>query len=470
MIFLLAGCGSGEVDDEKNTDGPSGDVDIYTVIFYDSQMNILKEVEVAEGEDVIAPSDPSKDGYTFSQWSTSFEDVSIDLNIYPIFIPNQYSISFYSENSVVEVWNNLFVASTLDSLPVITRDGYIFDGWYVDAQLTVKFNGTVMPSNDLTLYAKWVADSSLATEELYYFSSTFGNTNGNLQNTGLAVYDSTRNIHLYSVGASVYAYDPVSDETELLFTSTYGGRATYLNMYDDNLYYIDSADGYFMRYDMISGTVEVLSDKEHHFLAREQSYIFVQTYEEYYGTYKYLLKRYSESSDSYLSSVVQSIEHINIDYGRIYYNEIDSVEFDLRASNFMGRTTVAYLSSDGFTEIDELVLQDVTQAYEEYIGLIASVGDDYGLYLYNTIDGVTEVELSTNIHNLNFDGTYFYYIQGTNLVKLNPETLDKTILLTVSSDTDFLNIVQHWIYYGDYDTGVISRLHPDTLEVEVLSE
>ena len=37
----------------------------------------------------------------------------------------------------------------------ITRAGYVFGGWYTDAACTNKFTATVMPANDIKLYAKW---------------------------------------------------------------------------------------------------------------------------------------------------------------------------------------------------------------------------------------------------------------------------------------------------------------------------
>ena len=39
-----------------------------------------------------------------------------------------------------------------------TRTGYDFDGWFTDASCTIPFVLTEMPSNDVTLYAKWVVN------------------------------------------------------------------------------------------------------------------------------------------------------------------------------------------------------------------------------------------------------------------------------------------------------------------------
>lgn len=41
----------------------------------------------------------------------------------------------------------------------IVKTGYSFAGWYTDSALTAKFSNTTMPSKNVTLYAKWTANS-----------------------------------------------------------------------------------------------------------------------------------------------------------------------------------------------------------------------------------------------------------------------------------------------------------------------
>lgn len=470
FVVLLSGCGSSDDDDLKNPSDPNDETVTYTVTFFDADMNVIKVVDVAEGEDATAPNDPEKIGYTFNEWSDSFEQVSRDLMIYPIFIPNMYSIYYYSDGELIKEVNNLMYQENIEPLYVPSKEGYIFDGWFVQEGFDIRYMGDSMPSNDLILHARWTPESSLSTEELYYYSSSFGNSNGNLQNIGLVAYDYDRDRHLYSVGHSVYAYDSLADETTLVFTSAYAGRPTYLNVYGDYLYYIDSEYGYLMRYDLVNDTLQLISDKEYHFLSRNQSYIYALSYEDYYGEDRFVLRFYSESNGTFNTTAINTVEHINSYGSRIYYTNIDSVSVELRASNFMGRSTIVNLENDGFETIEQLVLQDVTQNYEVYIGFIGSKVEESGFYIYNSVDGVTEVSLSSQIHDLNFDGTYFYYIDGTTLMKVDPTSLEVTELMSVPSDVDFLNIIHHWIYYGDYESGNIYRVHPDTLEVVILSE
>lgn len=57
------------------------------------------------------------------------------------------------------------------SLPVASKSGYRFDGWYYDSTLTNKVTGNVVTATDITLYAKWGA---LPIHQ-YQVNGTWGN-------------------------------------------------------------------------------------------------------------------------------------------------------------------------------------------------------------------------------------------------------------------------------------------------------
>jgi uncharacterized lipoprotein YddW (UPF0748 family) len=59
--------------------------EIYTVIFYDLDDNILTSVEVLAGEEAIAPNAVEINGKTFSKWDKDFDAVFEDLEIRPIY-------------------------------------------------------------------------------------------------------------------------------------------------------------------------------------------------------------------------------------------------------------------------------------------------------------------------------------------------------------------------------------------------
>ena len=55
-----------------------------------------------------------------------------------------------------------------NSVPVIeepAREGYTFDGWYLDAEYAQKFDAESKVSNNITLFAKWTLEAEAETTE-----------------------------------------------------------------------------------------------------------------------------------------------------------------------------------------------------------------------------------------------------------------------------------------------------------------
>ena len=66
-------------------------------------------------------------------------------------------VTFEPENgsgaTVVEVESGAMV--NIGDIPTVTKDGYIFSGWYLSgAESAFDFTGTAI-TGDITLYAKW---------------------------------------------------------------------------------------------------------------------------------------------------------------------------------------------------------------------------------------------------------------------------------------------------------------------------
>lgn len=78
--------------------------------------------------------------------------------IYAKWTINSYTISFDSNGgspvtSITQAYNT---AVSAPSDP--TKEGYTFAGWYSDTDLTLPYTFTVMPAGSMTLYAKWTPD------------------------------------------------------------------------------------------------------------------------------------------------------------------------------------------------------------------------------------------------------------------------------------------------------------------------
>lgn len=103
----------------------------------------LSSQEVEEGESAIAPSNPTREGYTFIGWDADFSNVTEDLIVTAIYKINRYKVDFIDwDNSVLKSdsvdWNTAAIAPENP-----TRSGYTFVGWdkdftIIDSDLIVR--------------------------------------------------------------------------------------------------------------------------------------------------------------------------------------------------------------------------------------------------------------------------------------------------------------------------------------------
>lgn len=79
----------------------------------------------------------------------------------------------YKLNNGSEDEKRTFYVGQIISYPEAVREGYIFDGWYKDAELTVKVTATEIATADATFYAKWKEKTSIVVE--HYTMDVNGN-------------------------------------------------------------------------------------------------------------------------------------------------------------------------------------------------------------------------------------------------------------------------------------------------------
>jgi uncharacterized repeat protein (TIGR02543 family) len=120
--------------------------------------------------ETIVLEDASRIGYTFGGWYTSedFNGEAVteitmgsvgDIRLYAKWIINSYTISFDSEGGSEVDAITAEYGTNVSEPSEPTRAGYTFDGWYVDAAMTVVYEFTTMGAEDITLYAKWIINS-----------------------------------------------------------------------------------------------------------------------------------------------------------------------------------------------------------------------------------------------------------------------------------------------------------------------
>ncbi|RJP61813.1 MAG: hypothetical protein C4543_02940, partial [Ignavibacteriales bacterium] len=221
---------------------------------------------------VTQPTDPTKEGYTFGGWysdeglTTAFSFTTMpaeDIMLYAKWDLAQFTISFESNGgSLIDSITQDYL-STVTSSENPTKQGYTFDGWFSDNTLTTSYNFTTMPSEDITVYAKWnpnlyevtfvlnngetnVIETDYAGSELMtpnYVGYTFDGwyLDSGLLNIYPSVYFPTSSITLYakwSIATYTISYelfDGVNNATN---------PKTYTILTDNFIYQAPSKEGY----------------------------------------------------------------------------------------------------------------------------------------------------------------------------------------------------------------------------------
>ncbi|MCK9166900.1 MAG: InlB B-repeat-containing protein, partial [Acholeplasmataceae bacterium] len=122
--------------------------------------------EVKKGETVEKPTDPLREGYLFLDWYLDLEDEEAFDFITPItndiillakweavLLPDQVLVIFdyQYDNKREEFIVN--IGSLLDEVVPGEREGYLFEGWFYEADL---FDFETAIEEEITLYAFWI--------------------------------------------------------------------------------------------------------------------------------------------------------------------------------------------------------------------------------------------------------------------------------------------------------------------------
>lgn len=452
----------------------------YTMIFVTNCDVTIDPIKYNFTDSIIKPKELVREGYTLIGW---FRDVELTI-LHTFTIPINEDVTFYAKWELYE-YTMTFVTNcekTIDPIKYYitdtiikpkdpVREGHIFIGWFSDVGLTNLYVFNVSKNADVTLYGKWeikeTGNEHLATEVLPVFSSLYGNTNGNLNNKGLAVYDTKRALHYISHESSVYTYNPANNETTLLFKLTSEGRATFLNMDKDILYFIDSYNGYLISYHIEDNVFTTISETENIYASRTQSWVnFI------YPTIKFdqeyvALQRYITSNKTLAYIQGYGFEHLNIYGTRTYYKPIDSLSLNVMNYNGQGKATVINLETFNVTNQFETLLYNVDQDYVSYFALILEIGHKTGVYLYNSNDGLIEIMLG-DVRNLNYDGKHIYFISSSSLYKIDLVAKTPEKIYDLSSSDAYLNIVNNWFYIGSYISPNIYRINPVSKKIEYI--
>ena len=167
------------------------------------------------GNEILTyPKDPTKESFAFAGWYSDklytkeaheydYENTALeeDVTLYAKFVPassitNPYSITFEPNKGSSVATQKVDFGGKVDGTKVTTeRAGFEFDGWYIDADYTRKWNFTYdRVWKARTLYAKWISTGYTITYELNAEDAENSASNPAVFkfDTGLTLFDPTR--------------------------------------------------------------------------------------------------------------------------------------------------------------------------------------------------------------------------------------------------------------------------------------
>ena len=135
---------------EDMTITASWTINQYTITFDTDGGSTIDPITQNYGTAIVAPANPTKDGYTFAGWDKTIpltmpaEDMTITAN----WTINQYTITFNTNggNAIDPITQNYGTAIVAPANP--TKSGYTFTGWD-------KTIPSTMPAENMTITAQW---------------------------------------------------------------------------------------------------------------------------------------------------------------------------------------------------------------------------------------------------------------------------------------------------------------------------
>ena len=135
---------------------------------------VISEETYKFGEEIKAPKEPTREGYTFNGWSIEIPETmpAKDIVAEAEWEVNQYTVTFIADKDTVQTDKYDFGAN-VEEISIGDKEGYTFVGW--DAKVPSQ-----MPAEDLTFHAVWEAKKyNFVYEiegEVFSYEYSFGDT------------------------------------------------------------------------------------------------------------------------------------------------------------------------------------------------------------------------------------------------------------------------------------------------------
>ena len=132
-------------------------INTYTVTFKDWDGTVLKTQTVNYGSSATPPADPYRSGYTFTGWSGTYTNITSNQTVTATYAISVCTITFNANGGYCDVSSKTIgIGSAIGALPIPTRDGYDFAGWYPSTSAySYPINADTTFTEDAVLYAFW---------------------------------------------------------------------------------------------------------------------------------------------------------------------------------------------------------------------------------------------------------------------------------------------------------------------------
>ncbi len=137
----------------------------YTVTFDTVDGGTIEAQTVREGSSATAPTEPTKEHYTFGGWfakdaTEAFDfantPITADITLTAKWIPVKYTVTFNSNDGSAVAEQKVDYGKAVVKPANPTKAGFSFGGWYKDAELKTAWDfETDTVAGDMTLYANW---------------------------------------------------------------------------------------------------------------------------------------------------------------------------------------------------------------------------------------------------------------------------------------------------------------------------
>ena len=149
------------------------EINRYTVTAYPNYNNLpSSKTTITYGGYFVIP-EPSRIGYSFDGWyyDAEYEEAVLlstmparHLTVYAKWRKNNYTVKFMTGEGVDPIADMQAPYNDPIELPVPEKQGFTFMGWYRESGFVNEIeSGTLMPANNLVLYARWQANTYYIT-------------------------------------------------------------------------------------------------------------------------------------------------------------------------------------------------------------------------------------------------------------------------------------------------------------------